>query len=84
VIKIRTGYRKIVVGNHTYQFSISLRAGKVIVYDQQDCRFELPLDSQIPTRVDRPSTWRGKHREGGFGKYEVSQIIKQHIAKAPL
>jgi hypothetical protein len=80
----RKGFRQITVNRKNYQFAISLRTAKVIVYDQDGHRHELGLASQIPIRVDRSPTWRGKHRDGGFGKYEISQIIKQHLQKATL
>ena len=81
-MKHRTGFRKIVVDGIEYQYDISFpvnRPALVVVYSETE-KMEIPLDSApIPTRPDVAPTWRGKHTDKGFGKYEVACLIKAHI-----
>ena len=82
-MKHRSGFRKIVVDGIEYQYDISFpvdRPALVVVYSETE-KMEIPLTSApIPTRPDEPPTWRGKHGDKAYGKYEVATLIKAHIA----
>lgn len=81
-LKLRKGFRSIVVGKTRYQYCVSFPAGRpglLIVYDGAS-KLELPLDAYpVPPRPDLKPTWRGKHGDKWVGKYEVAHLIQCHL-----
>ncbi len=80
-MKKRKGFHPITVDGIPYQYALSFPAFKaplVVVYSET-AKMEIPLDYvAIPERKDVEPTWRGKHSDKGFGKYEVATLIKHY------
>jgi hypothetical protein len=68
----RHGFRSIVVDGAAFQYAVSLSVGVVVVYAEDGARRELEM---IP--VESGKSWRGKHRDGGWGKRQVAELIRQ-------
>ncbi len=70
------------VSETQYQYCVSFpsgRAGVLIVYSGAT-KLEIRLDSAvIPERQGVAPTWRGKHHDKSFGKYEVAYLISHHL-----
>ena len=65
-----------------YQFALSFPVDRpaIVVAYQNDTKLEIPLNSApIPDRDGVAPTWRGKHSDKAFGKYEVATLIKAHM-----
>ena len=64
-----------------YQYALSFpvdRPALVVVYSDTE-KMEIQLNSApIPDRPDVPPTWRGKHSDKAYGKYEVATLIKHY------
>lgn len=75
----RKGFRPITVDGIQYQYALSFpvnRPALVVVYSET-AKLEIPLDSSpIPEREGVAPTWRGKHKDKAWGKYEVATLIK--------
>lgn len=75
----RSGFRPITVDGIQYQYALSFpvnRPALVVVYSET-AKMEIPLNSfPIPERENEPPTWRGKHSDKAWGKYEVATLIK--------
>ena len=69
-MKKRKGFKRIIVDGVEYQYSVSLNTNSLIVYSD-DIRSVYTL---TPTNT---TTWRGKHGDGGYGKREIAQIIRE-------
>lgn len=70
---MRSGFKKIVVGETEYEYSVSLKTGKLILYKDIK-KYEFPLELLQPT-----ITWRGKNKDGSYGKKEVAAIINKNV-----
>ena len=74
-MKKRKGFKKIVVDGVEYQYAVSLTANILIVY-KGAIRHMLDLTTGDTT------TWRGKHRDGAYGRKEVAEVIRGNLGVA--
>lgn len=70
---MRSGFKKIVVGDTEYEYSVSMKTNKLIVYKNIK-KYEFPLELYQET-----NTWRGKNKDCSYGKKEVSAIINNYV-----
>lgn len=74
-MKKRKGFRPITIDGKKFQYAVSLSSGIVVFYDENDNRIPVKM---IPVETDKP-TWRGKHKDGGWGKAEVAELFRRTI-----
>lgn len=77
-MNIRKGFRKIVVDDVTYQYAVSLRARKCIIYSDSG-RQEIPLPTVLGD-YDFSKEWRGKGKAGCWSSGAVARLIKDTVA----
>ena len=79
-MKTRHGFRPITIDGVKYIYNVSLAAEKVIYYDENDMKVEIPFASLYETTswkmMDSKDPWRGKARAGVWGKPLVAALMR--------